>query len=71
MELSGKAGRKREGVLGSIELGVSNARAEAVNNKVKVAVRQGHGFRSIDDLTALVMLRCSDLGPALPGRAAA
>lgn len=42
-----------------------------MNNKIKVAVRQGYGFRNIDNLIALVMLRCSDLRPALPGRAAA
>lgn len=71
VELSRKVRRKREGVLRSIELGVSNARVEAVNNKIKVAIRQGYGFRNIDNLIALVMLRCSDLRPALPGRAAA
>lgn len=71
VELSRKVRRKREGVLRSIELGVSNARVEAVNNKIKVAVRQGYGFRNIDNLIALVMFRCSDLMPALPGRAAA
>lgn len=71
VELSRKVRRKRGGVLRSIELGVSNARVEAVNNKIKVAVRQGYGFRNIDNLIALVMLRCSDLRPALPGRAAA
>lgn len=71
VELSRKVRRKREGVLRSVELGVSNARVEAVNNKIKVAIRQGYGFRNIDNLIALVMLRCSDLRPALPGRAAA
>ncbi|MDN0056578.1 transposase, partial [Collinsella ihumii] len=68
VELSRKVRRKREGVLRSVELGVSNARVEAVNNKIKVAIRQGYGFRNIDNLIALVMLRCSDLRPALPGR---
>lgn len=71
VELSRKVRREREGILRAIELGVSNARVEAVNNKIKVAVRQGHGLRNIDNLIALVMLRCSDLRPALPGRAAA
>lgn len=69
VELSRKVRRKREGILRSIELGVSNARVEAVNNKIKVAIRQGYGFRNIDNLIALVMLRCSDLRPTLPGRA--
>ena len=70
VELSRKVRRKREGILRSIELGVSNARVEAVNNKIKVAIRQGYGFRNIGNLIALVMLRCSDLKPSLPGRAA-
>lgn len=70
VELSRKVRRKRRGILRSIELGVSNARVEAVNNKIKVAIRQGYGFRNIDNLIALIMLRCSDLRPALPGREA-
>ena len=68
VELSRKVRRKREGILRSVELGVSNARVEAVNNKIKVAIRQGYGFRNVDNLIALVMLRCSDLRPSLPGR---
>lgn len=71
VELSRKVRRKRGGILRSIALGVSNARVEAVNNKIKVAIRQGYGFRNIDNLIALIMLRCSDLRPALPGREAA
>lgn len=71
VELSRKVGRKRDGILRSIALGVSNARVEAVNSKIKVAIRQGYGFRNTDDLIALIMLKCSDLRPALPGRATA
>ena len=47
-----------------------NARVEAVNNKIKVATGQGYGFRNIDDPMARVTPGCSDLRPALPGRAA-
>lgn len=32
-----------------------------------MALGQDYGFRSIDNLTTLAMLGCSDLGPALPG----
>lgn len=71
VELSRKVRRKRAAILRSVELGVSNARVEAVNNKIKVAIRQGYGFRNIDNLIALVMLRCSDLKPTLPCREAA
>ena len=70
VELSRKVRRKRDGILRSIALGVSNARVEAVNNRIKVAIRQGYGFRNTDNLIALIMLRCSDLRPALPGRTA-
>lgn len=71
VELSRKVRRKRDGILRPIALGVSNARVEAVNSKIKVAIRQGYGFRNADDLIALIMLRRSGLRPALPGRATA
>lgn len=70
VELSRKVRRKRAGILKAVELGVSNARVEAVNNKIKVAIRQGYGFRNVGNLIALVMLRCSALKPSLPGREA-
>lgn len=67
-ELSKKIRRHKERILRSVELGVSNARVEAVNNKIKLTVRMGYGFRNIDNLIALVMLRCSKLPLTLPGR---
>ena len=69
VELSKKARRKAGGIVRSVAPGVSNARVEAANDKVKVAIGQAYGFRSIDNLIALVMLRCSPLEPCLPGRA--
>lgn len=41
-------------------------RGVAPNDKVKVAVRMGYGFRNVDNLISLLMLRCSDIkaGPA-------
>lgn len=69
LELSRKIRRHRDRILRSIALGVSNARVEAVNNKIKLTVRMAYGFRNIDNLIALVMLRCSNLPIALPGRA--
>ena len=67
--LSRKAGRRREGIPGSIELGVPDARVEAASNKIKVAIRQGYGSHDIDNLIALVIPGCSGLRPTLPGRA--
>lgn len=63
-----KVRRRREDVLAAVELGIGNGRVEAINNKIKVTVRMGYGYRNIDNLCALLMLRCSDVRPALPGR---
>lgn len=70
-ELSKKIRRHREAIVRSVALGISNARVEAINNKIKLTVRMGYGFRNIDNLIALIMLRCSNLPIALPGRAPA
>ncbi len=37
---------------------------------IKVTIRQGYDFRNIDNLIALVMLRCPDLKSTLPCREA-
>lgn len=63
-----KVRRRRDDIVAAVELGVGNGRVEAINNKVKVTVRMGYGYRNIDNLCALLMLRCSDVRPALPGR---
>ena len=47
---------------------LTNARIEAINNKIKVTIRMGYGFRNIDNLIALVRLKCSDKKVNLPGR---
>ena len=62
--------RKRRGaILRSVEPGISNARIEAIDNKIKVTQRMAYGFRNIDNLISLIMLRYSDMRPELPGRA--
>ena len=60
--------RHRDAIVRAVGLGLSNARAEAVSNKIKLTVRMGYGFRNVDNLIALVMLRCSNLPIELPGR---
>lgn len=68
VELSRKVRRRKEETVRAVELNMSNARIEAINNKIKLTIRMGYGFRNIDNLIALIMLRCSDLKPSLPGR---
>ena len=52
-----------------MENGLSNARVEVINNKIKPTVRMAYSFRSLDNLFAMVMLICSGLQVPLPGRA--
>jgi transposase len=66
--LAKKIKRHKEAMLSSIKNELSNARIEAVNNKIKVTIRMGYGFRNIDNLIALVRLKCGGCDIALPGR---
>ena len=68
VEVEKRVRRRRADVVAAVELGISNGRVEAVNNKVKVTVKMSYGFRNTDNLIALTMLRCSDMKPELPGR---
>ncbi|WP_084686162.1 transposase [Bifidobacterium stellenboschense] len=66
VELSRKIRRRRPDILRTIELGCSNARLEAFNNRIKVTIRMAYGFHHVDNLIALVMLRCGGLDIQLP-----
>jgi len=68
VELGRKIKRHKEAILSTIKNGLSNARIEAVNNKIKVTIRMGYGFRNIDNLIALVRLKCGGFVVTLPGR---
>ena len=50
----------------TIEPGYSSARLEAFNNRIKVTIRMAYGFHHVDNLIALVMLRCGGLDIRLP-----
>jgi transposase len=68
VELGRKVRRHKGAILASIEFGLTNARIEAVNNKIKVTIRMGYGYRNIDNLIALVKLKCGSETVTLPGR---
>ncbi len=67
-ELYLKIKRHREHILNTIRLGMSNARIEATNNKIKLIVRKAYGFRNIQNMLDMVYLVCSDLRVPLPNR---
>ena len=63
----GKTIRKhKDGILAARRLGLSNARAEAQNNKVKLIVRRAYGFHSARAARALILLTCGPITLTLP-----
>ena len=58
--------KHQEGILAARRLGLSNARAEALNNKAKLIVRRAYGFHSANAALALIHLTCGPLTLTLP-----
>ena len=54
--------------LNTIKYGLSNARVEANNTKIKSLVRRSYGFRSVENLKDMVYLCCSTRYLQLPNR---
>ena len=67
-ELYQKIKRHKEHILNTIRLGLSNARIEATNNKIKLIIRKAYGFRNIQNMMDMVYLVCSDIRIPLPSR---
>ena len=66
VELQRKIRRHYDAILATLESGLSNARIEAVNNKIKLSIRMAYGFRNIENMIDMIMLRCSELTVPLP-----
>ena len=58
--------KHRDGILAARLLNLSNARAEAMNNRVKLIVRRAYGFHSANAALALVHLTCGPVTLTLP-----
>lgn len=56
----------RDGILAAIGLGINNARAEGLNNHVRLITRRAYGFHSARAALALVMLSCGPIELRLP-----
>jgi transposase len=59
---------QRAGIEAAITHGLSNARVEAINTKIRLITRRAFGFHTPDALIALAMLTLAGLRPPLPGR---
>ena len=68
IELQRKILRHWDHILNTIELGVTNARIEATNNKIKLLIWKAYGCRDIDNMINMVLLYCSDIKIPLPNR---
>ncbi|WP_394877519.1 transposase [Bifidobacterium longum] len=66
--LGEKIDRRHFDILRTTRAGLSNARLEAVNNKIKTTIKIGYGYRNLGNLIALIMLKCGGLNLRLPGR---
>ena len=70
VELQRKIKRHKETITSTITHGLSNARIESTNNKIKLTIRMAYGFRNIDNLISMIMLRFGGIPFSLPGRTA-
>ena len=68
VKLQRKIMRHKDHILNTIRYGLSNARIEATNNKIKLLIRQAYGFRDVDNMIDMVLLYCSNLRIPLPNR---
>lgn len=68
VELAATIRNQRNGIVASLEHGLSNARVESANTKLRLLTRLAFGFHSSAPLIALAMLRLGGLCPSLPGR---
>lgn len=68
VDLQRRVKRHIDAIIATVTHQISNARVEAINNKIKLTIRMAYGFRNIDNLIALIFLRCGGRRIYLPGR---
>lgn len=61
VKMSEKIRRHRQNILNSIRFHMNSSRSEATNCTIKALIATARGFRSLDNMFALIYLRCSDL----------
>jgi transposase len=60
--------KHKPGVLAALKLGLSNARLEALNSKVRLLSHRAYGFHSANALIAMIYLCCAGIQIPLPHR---
>jgi transposase len=69
VELAVKVADHLDEILNTIDRGLSNARLESMNTRLRLITRRSFGFHSPQPLIALAMLSQGAMRPALPGSA--
>jgi transposase len=68
IELARRIRRHRAAIDVTLDEGLSNARVESTNTKIRLFTRIAYGFKSTNALIALAMLALGGHPPTLPGR---
>ena len=68
VELGKRIVRQRDPIIAALTSGLSNARIESVNTRIRLIIRRGFGFHTADAIIALAMLQLGGHRPVLPGR---
>lgn len=58
--------KNRDGIAAAIDHGLTNARHEGLNNKIRTMTRRAYGFHSAEAALALIMLTCGPITLTLP-----
>ncbi|HUP86660.1 MAG TPA: transposase, partial [Acidimicrobiales bacterium] len=68
VNLAGQIRHHFEGIVAAVELGLSNARLEGINSKIRLIQRRGHGYHSVQALAAVIYLCLGGITIELPTR---
>ena len=60
-QLAEKINRHQENILNSIRFQANSAKSESTNTTIKALIKMARGFRNLENMMALIYLKCSDL----------
>ena len=66
--LAEKIGRHRENIVNAVRLQANSSKSESCNTTIKALIKVARGFRNLDNMMALIYLRCSDIVVPLHNR---
>ena len=61
LELADKIQRHRENILNAVHFQANSSKSESTNTTIKGLIKVARGFRNLDNMIALIYLKCSDL----------